>query len=115
MAITIKKVTSRKELKTFIRFNYELYDALKNKINDNDGSLKHNLPGIEFDVELEIGKPKCHIIAIFDDSDNDKVSKIEEKMFAIKKISKPNEYYSLEEFEKVLRKGLTWAGICGIL
>lgn len=25
MAITIKKVTSRKELKTFIRFNYELY------------------------------------------------------------------------------------------
>lgn len=85
------------------RFNYELYDALKNKINDNDGSLKHNLPGIEFDVELEIGKPKCHIIAIFDDSDNDKVSKIEEKMFTIKKISKPNEYYSLEEFEKVLR------------
>ena len=25
MAITIKKVTTHKELKTFIRFNYELY------------------------------------------------------------------------------------------
>ena len=25
MAITIKKVSSKKELKTFIRFNYELY------------------------------------------------------------------------------------------
>lgn len=44
MAITIKKVTSRKELKTFIRFNYELYknnpysvpDLLSDMLNTYD-------------------------------------------------------------------------------
>lgn len=85
------------------RFSYELYDLLKKKINASNSILKHNLPGIEFDVELEIGKPKCHIIAIFDDSDDDKVKKIEEKMFEIKKLSKSDEYYSLDEFERVLK------------
>lgn len=85
------------------RFSYELYDSLKKKINASNSILKHNLPGIEFDVELEIGKPKCHIIAIFDDSDDDKVKKIERKMFEVKELLKPDEYYSLDEFEKVLK------------
>ena len=41
MAITIKKVSSKKELKTFIRFNYELYKENPCSIA-NDG-LSRNL------------------------------------------------------------------------
>lgn len=85
------------------RFSYELYKTLKNKIAINDGILKYNLPGIEFDVILESNKPKCHIIAIFDDSDDNKVSEIETKMFDIKKLEKADDTYSLEEFEKIIR------------
>lgn len=85
------------------RFSYELYKTLKNKIAINDGILKNNLPGIEFDVILESNKPKCHIIAIFDDSDDNKVSEIETKMFDIKKLEKADNTYSLEEFEKIIR------------
>ena len=85
------------------RFSYELYKTLKNKIATNDGILKNNLPGIEFDVILESNKPKCHIIAIFDDSDDNKVSEIETKMFDIKKLEKADDTYSLEEFEKIIR------------
>ncbi len=85
------------------RFSYELYKTLKNKIAINDGILKNNLPGIEFDVILESNKPKCHIIAIFDDSDDNKVSEIETKMFDIKKLEKADDTYSLEEFEKIIR------------
>lgn len=85
------------------RFSYELYKTLKNKIAINDGILKNNLPGIEFDVILESNKPKCHIIAIFDDSDDNKVSEIETKMFDIKKLEKADATYSLEEFEKIIR------------
>lgn len=85
------------------RFNYKLYDELRKKINVNDGTLKYNLPGVEFDVVLESDKPKCHIIAIFDDSDDNKISEIETKMFDIKKLEKADDTYSLEEFEKIIR------------
>lgn len=85
------------------RFNYKLFKALREKIKENDGILKKNLPGIEFDVVLESNRPKCHIIAIFDDSNDDKVSLVERKMFEIKKLTKKDESYSLEEFEKIIR------------
>lgn len=39
MAITIKKVTSRKELKTFIRFNYELYKNSPYSVPDLLGDM----------------------------------------------------------------------------
>lgn len=85
------------------RFDYKLYKTLKRKIEEKKSILKNNLPGIEFDVELETGRPKCHIIAIFDDSDEEKIKVIESKMFEIKKIEKPNGCYLLNEFENVLK------------
>ena len=85
------------------RFNYELYKALKNKIKANTGSVKYNLPGIEFDVILEEEKPKCHIIAIFDDSNDESICQIEEKIFKTRKLSHKDDSYTLNEFEKIIK------------
>jgi len=86
------------------RFNYELFKVLREKIKKKNGIIKNNLPGIEFDVILESNKPKCHIIAIFDDSDITKLKNIEKNMFDIKKLEKPDEAYTLEEFEKIIKR-----------
>ena len=51
------------------RFDYNLYSQLNKKIKEIGGTLKNNLPGVEFDVKLESGKPTCHIVGIFDDND----------------------------------------------
>lgn len=85
------------------RFSYDLYKALRDKIAADGGVIKRNLPGVEFDVVLEDGKPRCHIIAIFDDSDDGKVSEIEEKMFAVKRLCRDDEAYTLAEFEQIIR------------
>ena len=49
------------------RFDYDLYKELIDTIKENS-IIKKVLPGIEFDVQFDISKPNCHIIAIFDDS-----------------------------------------------
>lgn len=85
------------------RFNYELYKALKNKIKVNTGSVECNLPGIEFDVILEAEKPKCHIIAIFDDSNDESICLIEEKIFKTRELSHKDDSYTLNEFEKIIK------------
>ena len=41
MAITIKKVSSKKELKTFIRFNYELYKENPYSVPDLYDDMLH--------------------------------------------------------------------------
>lgn len=61
------------------RFSYELYIAIKNRISQNlFKNIYKNLPGVEFDVQIEEGKPSCHIIAIFDDKEEDKLKNIED-------------------------------------
>ena len=85
------------------RFNYELYLALKNKINDNlFKNVYKNLPGVEFDVQIEEGKPSCHIIAIFDDEDDEKIKNIE-NIINKNLIEKQDGYYTKDDFEKILR------------
>lgn len=84
------------------RFNYDLYIDLKNKIKEKNGGIKNNLPGVEFDVLLETGKPKCHIIAIFNEDDDEKLKILEQKILEIRKLEK-NDVYNLEEFEKILK------------
>ena len=44
MAITIKKVSSKKELKTFIRFNYELYKENPYSVPDSVSYTHLTLP-----------------------------------------------------------------------
>lgn len=85
------------------RFSYELYLAIKNKISANlFKNVYKNLPGVEFDVQIEEGKPSCHIIVIFDDEDEIKIKNIED---TINKnlIDKQEGYYTKNEFEKILR------------
>ena len=62
------------------------------------------LPGIEFDVLLEEGKESCHIITVFDDSSIDKISNIETVLKSNKQLTKKNEYYTKDEFEKILKE-----------
>lgn len=84
------------------RFDYKLYEALMKAIKGNK-VIKKILPGIEFDVVLEKGYDRCHIIAIFDDVDQDKIKNIETNIDSIKKLTKQEEYYSIDEFELILK------------
>lgn len=86
------------------RFDYELYKALKEKIAASKGIIKKNLPGVEFDVQLECNKPQCHIIAIFDDSDDDKLETLQQSIASVKFLTEPSEAYDIETFESILRK-----------
>ena len=85
------------------RFDYNLYSQLNKKIKEIGGTLKNNLPGVEFDVKLESGKPTCHIVGIFDDNDEEKLKQLQTKMYEIKEIKSKEEYYELEEFENVIK------------
>lgn len=89
------------------RFDYDLYLALKQKIQTSTKKIvKNNLPGVEFDVFLEPNsdKSRCHIIVIFDDSDNEKLKNLQSNMFKIKKLESEDETYTIDEFEKVLKE-----------
>ena len=86
------------------RFSYELYLAMKNRISQNlFKNVYKNLPGVEFDVQIEEGKPSCHIIAIFDDKDEEKIKNIEDTINN-NLIEKQDGYYTRDEFEKILRE-----------
>ncbi len=87
------------------RFSYNLYTKLKNKINSPDyPNVQRILPGIEFDVQLEENKESCHIIAIFDDSDLEKISKIEKVLNDNRILIKKDDFYNKNEFEKILKE-----------
>ena len=61
------------------------------------------MPGIEFDVQLDENLPKCHIIAIFDDSDFTKLQDIPKVIKDYKELSK-DESYTMDEFEILIKK-----------
>ena len=64
------------------RFDYALYSSIRATIKQSKYKyIKCNLPAVEFDVQLEEGKPKCHVIAVFDDRDEEKVAQIENNIF----------------------------------
>ena len=87
------------------RFSYNLYTKLKNKINSPDyPNVQSILPGIEFDVQLEDNKASCHIIAIFDDSNLEKISKIEQVLNDNRILTKKDDFYNKNEFEKILKE-----------
>lgn len=85
------------------RFSFDLYKKLRDKIEENlYKNVLKNLPGIEFDVQIEEGKPSCHIICIFDDSNEEKLKQIE-NILNKKLLKKVDEYYNKDEFEKILK------------
>lgn len=61
-------------------FDFELYSRLKQE--ENKGCIKKVLPGVEFSVEYRHDSKlsQLHIVTIFDDSDNEKVKKIEDEL-----------------------------------
>lgn len=86
------------------RFSYELYSSIKNRISQKlYKNVYTNLPGVEFDVQIEDKKPSCHIIAIFDDKNDIRVKNIE-TIIEKHLIKKQDGYYSRDEFEKILRE-----------
>ncbi len=83
-------------------FNYEIYETLKRE--EGVGSIKKVLPGIEFSVRFEEEKV-IHIVTIFNDSDMDKVKKIQ-AIFdsgAGKRLYK-NDAYALNDFYSILKE-----------
>lgn len=59
-------------------FNYDIYKALK-KYEEQDCSIVKVFPGVEFSVEFEAeeGNAIVHVIAIFNDEDETKLSNVE--------------------------------------
>lgn len=84
-------------------FSYELYSELK-KAELQENTIKKVLPGIEFSVRFSSDNriSPIHIVAVFSDSDDDKVKKIVE----ILDNNKPTVggAYSEEDFLSVLRE-----------
>lgn len=85
------------------RFDAQLYCDAKNLISSTD--KYHNLKmvsSVEFDVQIDDGKPSCHIIAVFDsktDSDMNKIANGISKYYLAKK----DDFYTREKFEMLLK------------
>ena len=60
-------------------FSFEMYKALKAYENDENNSVIKVFPGVEFSVEFigENGATVLHVIAIFNDDDEKKISEID--------------------------------------
>ena len=108
--ILIKKLNDNKinmvSITDHDNFDYDIYHKLKQEEQKTSSCIKKVIPGVEFDVKID--KQILHIIALFDDSDDDKIKLIHSKIFD-DKANKPkfksfcNNYFSKEEFLDVLR------------
>lgn len=88
------------------KFDYELYKKFKTLVNAPPYENVYNiLPGVEFDVKLEEESlVSCHIICIFDDCDTNKLEEIQNKIIEVRELKNKNDFYTLEEFENILKK-----------
>lgn len=84
-------------------FDIEIYKKLK--LQENQGSIKKVLPGIEFSVMYN--STVIHIITIFDDCDEEKLEKIQNLIFDTSK-NKPlydeREAFSEEKFLEIVKQ-----------
>lgn len=93
------------------RFDPELYEAINKRIDDdNSGTVKAILAGVEFDVLFQKDKPHAHVITIFDvgdwSKDPDTCRKNYKKIQAGingEKLTGANEKYNLARFESILK------------
>lgn len=90
------------------RFDYDLYSAIRNKINEGTTKYKNVfeiLPGIEFDVKFEEDKEICHVICIFSNTDKDveNLKNINNVLNRYGLITEKKGYYSKEKLENVLK------------
>ena len=85
-------------------FSVEMYSELKKAELDNS-SIKKVLPGVEFSVSFLDNEGKeqvIHVVTIFSDKDNEKISKIETVLQKYRPVN--NGAYTEESFLKVLRE-----------
>ena len=87
------------------RFNVPLYEALDQRMmSGSHPNVKGLLAGVEFDVCMEDGKSKCHIITIFNAQNNpDNYKKIYQAIEG-DKLTKPEEYYDKNRFESIIKR-----------
>lgn len=83
--VLVNKLNERKinmcSISDHDNFDYELYKRLKEE--EGNGSIKKVFPAVEFSVVYS--KKVLHIITIFNDFDDSKISKIQKEIFDIKK------------------------------
>ena len=84
------------------RFDTTLYEELYKRIDERGLSI-HLLSGVEFDVELQKGKPAAHIIAIFNAKDAADREKIQATIECDGLIETESGFYALDKFESLLR------------
>lgn len=84
------------------RFDAKLYEKFYKRI-DERGFNVHLLSGVEFDVELQEGKPAAHIITIFNAKDADDREKIQSAIESDGQVETESGFYTLDEFESLLR------------
>jgi len=86
-------------------FDYNLYESIINKIEANYYTyVKHALPAVEFDVQIEKDKPQCHIVTVFNDNDRKSLIDIDKKIKEVRYLINEDDYYTIEEFESILKK-----------
>lgn len=85
-------------------FSYDIYSELK-CAEKEENSIMKVLPGIEFSIQFEIKKPNkkevLHVITIFSDAEESKVSAIEKTL--LDNPSSEANFYTEEEFLNILR------------
>lgn len=94
------------------RFDPGIYREINRCIDAGaSGSVKAALPGIEFDVEFQVGHPHAHVITIFDASEwNGDSAEWEDDYARIHavverhKITDAKGKYSMDEFELILKE-----------
>jgi len=86
------------------RFDFDLYMEARKIIESDDfPCIQELLAGVEFDVCLETGKERCHIIAIFNVRDWSIDAKRIENKIATEQLENADEFYTRGRFEKLLQ------------
>ncbi|OUO31698.1 AAA family ATPase [Olsenella sp. An293] len=84
------------------RFDAALYETFYSRIYERNLGIQL-LSGVEFDVELQEGKPAAHIITIFNSKDACDRRMIQETIEKNGLIETESGFYSLDGFESLLR------------
>jgi len=88
------------------RFDPNIYVEISNILSSQDHpyhNVKGFLAGIEFDVVLEEGMAKCHIIAIFDTNNEVEKYNIISENIEVNKLTSKHEVYTKNNFEQILK------------
>ena len=89
-------------------FDYDMYSALKKYETLATSSIVNVFPGVEFSVEFhgDSGTKVVHVIAVFDDTDDEKIRKISSYLLNEKNevVYDREQAFSEEKFLSLLRK-----------